>query len=430
MIPRARLIPWALLSFAVACSCFQATAKTTISMMTWTLSSYDVDGYKRLCAAFEKQEPTIKVKLMNQAWAGETAYLTKLLTMATGNVAPDIVRSPFAVLPTLAQAGILADLGPLMARDKQLRLTDWTEAGIESASWKARVYGLPHLQSNWWVTFNPTVFLEAGVMDPEALYANGSWDFDSMISAAQKTTKVDASGVTQRWGLVTILGLNEGLLPFIRGMGGKVFSADGSKCLLGEKGAVDGVSLVYSLIFNKKVLPAAFDLVTVARQSKLAMLPWWSDTLSFFYSQKVAWKPNQVPFPVGPGSKATVVSQAHVMTITKQSAHKQEAYKFLKFACGEVGSLMMAEVYESNVPHKKAQEEMRRRLIAQGVTGARFGAEADGRTLPVERSLRYQTVFPAIETQLARIFQKKVSAADGLAQAAKNATADLARSRK
>ena len=282
----------------------------------------------------------------------------------------------------------------------------------------------------WWINYNPNVFQETGVVDPEVQYANGTWDFDSMVAAAQKTTKVGPDGKTQRWGFMQPLYLNSGVLPWIKGMGGRIFSDDGKKCLLGEKGAIDGVGIVDSLISTKKVLPISFDLIASAKQSKFAMAPWWTDIISSWIAAKISWKPNQVPFPVGPKSKMTIVSMSHSMTVAKQSKHKLEAYKFVKFACGKTGSLMMAEAYQCFVPQKEAQKEINQRLIAQGVTGLRFTNESADRTISTERSLRFQTVIPIIETQLNRIFARKVSVADGLAQAVKGADVDLSRMRK
>ena len=138
---------------------------------------------------------------------------------------------------------------------------------------------------------------------------------------------------------------------------------------------------------------------------------------------------NQVSFPTGPSSTKTNISQFDAATMAKQSKHKDEAWELMKFMSGKEAARILA----SNAWLMSRRDSVTTYtdiMSKMGLTGMRFAKDAQARMVPSWRTLRIDTVVPKIDTQLAKVWAKKMSVPQATAAAARDATAEIMRGKK
>lgn len=107
-----------------------------ISFQTWSLKNEKFTPYfEALVKAFEKENPGVKVKWMDQPSEG---YQDKLLGQANSNALPDVVNVPPNFAYSLAKSGMLLDLAKA---DKELAST-YVEGGVKA-------YQLPGIEGSY-----------------------------------------------------------------------------------------------------------------------------------------------------------------------------------------------------------------------------------------------------------------------------------------
>lgn len=148
--------------------------KTTIEFFSQKKEMKDT--LEEIIADFEKENPTIKVKLTNVPDAG-----TVLKTRIASKDIPDVINSypQNADFQEWAKAGIFEDL---TSKDylKQLK-----EGSAETYAIDDKVYSVPLTSNAWGFFYNKDAFKELGLEIPK------TWsDFETLVKAIQKKDKV------------------------------------------------------------------------------------------------------------------------------------------------------------------------------------------------------------------------------------------------
>lgn len=183
----------ALLAVLVLTSVF--AQKTELNFWTWRPE--DTEKYQVLLASFERQNPTIAVKL---SAFKNTEYNTILSAALAGGSGPDVFQSrAYGGLETFAQSGYMEALDAWVPE-----LKGFAKAPLGGATSikDGKVYGVPFASQTLFVFYNKAIYKELGLKVPE------TWDqFIANLAACKKAGYQGiANGGKEGWTLEVMMG--------------------------------------------------------------------------------------------------------------------------------------------------------------------------------------------------------------------------------
>lgn len=138
-----------------------------------------------------------------------------------------------------------------------------------------RVYGAPTNAGINALWVNKALFEKDGIPLPK-----GPWTWDQFIPIAQKLTHRDASGRVTQWGAIMDWSNWE---QFAYQYGGRVYTPDGTRCIVDSPAAIRGVQLFRDLTYKYKVLPSPSEQDAMATAGG-----WGSGTITLFQGGTIA----------------------------------------------------------------------------------------------------------------------------------------------
>jgi multiple sugar transport system substrate-binding protein len=157
-----------------------ATAQTTVTYLSFTTGSEQLDALEALIEVFESENPDVTISY-NTADFG--SYFTKLQTdFAAGNP-PDVFELNYENFVTFASRGTLLPLDDHMAASSAVDDTTFYPAALEAFARDGVQYGLPITFSTVLLVYNQELFDAAGVA-----YPDDTWTWDDVIAAASAIT--------------------------------------------------------------------------------------------------------------------------------------------------------------------------------------------------------------------------------------------------
>lgn len=310
---------------AAACAHGSATDSTstegvtTIRYLNYSSSPEHTKDLAAIVAAFEKQNPTIKIQVQSVPYAN---YPTTLQTDISGGTAPDTFELDQQSLVTFASSGALLDLSGPAAQDSAYHGSVYTPANLKAAQYKGKQYALPEDFSDVVLIYNKALFAKAGIPAPTS-----DWTWQDEQAAARKLT--DAAGGV--WGDYQPITFNE-FYKALDQAGGSFLSADGARATFDSPQGIAAAQWLISK--NNTTMPDAAktantpDYDTNLFQSgKLAM--WHNGNWQFSALQKLPFDWDAVVEP-GSTTKASAVFQDSV-AISATAPHAAEAFKWLNF---------------------------------------------------------------------------------------------------
>ena len=181
---------WRSLAVGVCCRvvlfCSLASAKTPITRwMHW--QGPDEAWVKERAVQFAKENPDIGLAVETQVANPNE----KMIVTVSAGVGPDISY----VVDT--RIGNRAELGLTLPLDRYFNTLpnrgDFLPDVIEAMTYDGALQALPFMVWPWGVLWNRTVFAEAGMTEPPK-------DWDEMLTAARRLTRVGSDGTIERWG--------------------------------------------------------------------------------------------------------------------------------------------------------------------------------------------------------------------------------------
>ena len=179
-------------------------AKTTITYFTFSAAPDHLNTINAMVAAFEKVNPTIKVKIQTASY---NDYFTKLKTQVAANKAPDTFELNYENFVTYAEAGSLLNLNKVAKADKGFKKSVYYGKAYDVFASKGKQYGLPASYSTVVLFYNKDLFDSAGVAYPQT-----SWDWSDEATAAKLLKAKLPAGTfaqyqpTQFWEFYKVLG--------------------------------------------------------------------------------------------------------------------------------------------------------------------------------------------------------------------------------
>jgi len=135
---------------------------------------------------FNSIYPNVKVNWEPLQRNGYEEYPQLLARFAAGNP-PDVMRVlNFQPTQLVAEGGALMALDDYIANDPGLDMADFLEAPVRGAQVDGAMYGMPDNSEPYVIYYNVDAFKKAGLEDPQAQFAAGTWD------EAAFTTAIDA----------------------------------------------------------------------------------------------------------------------------------------------------------------------------------------------------------------------------------------------
>lgn len=311
--------------FAVYQSDKQNEGKTVIQYASWGSKS-EVDILKPLLVDFEMENPDLKVEFMHIP----QNYFQKIHLLFASNTAPDVIFINNLYLPLYANAGVLENLD-----DYDINQKDFYKKSLDALSWKGKLYAVPRDVSNLVIYYNKEIFKSANLS-----YPKGNWTMDEFLHIAKILTK--------RPNVFGISFEEDSLfyLPYLMSEGGGILSDDLSREIIEDSSSQSGLKFYANLRKKYHVAPtksesASATMAQMFLQGKLAMhlSGRW---LVPKYREEAVFEWDIVPFPKG-ASGSIVPLDASGWAISKNSKHKQDAFRLIKFLSSKTSIEKLAE---------------------------------------------------------------------------------------
>ena len=311
--------------FAVYQSDKQNEGKTVIQYASWGSKS-EVDILKPLLVDFEMENPDLKVEFMHIP----QNYFQKIHLLFASNTAPDVIFINNLYLPLYANAGVLENLD-----DYDINQKDFYKKSLDALSWKGKLYAVPRDVSNLVIYYNKEIFKSANLSYPKE-----NWTMDEFLHIAKILTK--------RPNVFGISFEEDSLfyLPYLMSEGGGILSDDLSREIIEDSSSQSGLKFYDNLRKKYHVAPtksesASATMAQMFLQGKLAMhlSGRW---LVPKYREEAVFEWDIVPFPKG-ASGSIVPLDASGWAISKNSKHKQDAFRLIKFLSSKTSIEKLAE---------------------------------------------------------------------------------------
>lgn len=219
-----------------------AAEPVTVKYMTFSAAPDHIADLEAMIAAFEKENPGIKVDYETVGWDD---YFTKLQTQVASKTESDTFELNYENFVTYASKNALYDMDALMAKDTAFDPSVFNETALNAFQLNGKQYGLVESFSNVVMFYNKDLFDAAGVAYPDP-----SWTWQDELAAAQKLTDADA-GV---WGTFAPIQFWE-FYKTIEQNGGKIFNEDKTEVLIDSKENVETLTWMIDKINKYNVTP-------------------------------------------------------------------------------------------------------------------------------------------------------------------------------
>ncbi|NPV55018.1 MAG: sugar ABC transporter substrate-binding protein [Firmicutes bacterium] len=280
-------------------------------------------------AAFMKENPNIKVEIVDLGWV---EYFSRLAVMWATKTDPDVYMAWYPGIPQYADQKLVEPLDDLLDQDLKARIP---EALWKAASWKGHIYGVPTAVAALALYWHKDVFAKAGFapdVPPQ------TWD-------ELKDYAIKISRNTKVWGL----GMSGKADPFIYDQWAVIYHSNSGRGMLDDEGdplfdGPDGVeALQYLVDLNKSkaTQPNVIqynrgDLRPLFRDGKIAMVyndgPWFLPILeqTFDFSNKEKSPIGISTLPKGKKGNYSILGN-DCWVVSAHTKHPKEAWKLLSF---------------------------------------------------------------------------------------------------
>jgi len=197
------------------------SATGTITYFTFSAAPDHLKDLDAIRAAFEAENPGIKVEVRTAAYAD---YFTALQTQIAGNNAPDTFELNYENFFTYARNGALLALDDLAKADSGYDAGRIYPKALAAFQVDGKQYALPSTFSDVVLIYNKKLFDAAGLAYPSA-----SWTWADERAAAEKLTD-KAAGIYGDYQPVSFYEFYKALAQ----SGGSFLSADGKKATFND----------------------------------------------------------------------------------------------------------------------------------------------------------------------------------------------------
>lgn len=323
-IPRALMTLGIVLLLGVGSSQGQTT---TLRFTIWSGNQEHLDMLNGFAEAFQEENPDVDVQLDVIPFGD---YVEKVTIQLAGGNPPDLGWLTEATAPAFVDAGVLADLGPVLRNDPDYDFADFSETALSLWVDGEAVYGVPFSTSPFFTYFNRDMFEAADVPTPDELAERGEWTWEAFAEVAKATADATPTGT---YGFETSDGEGFGsrvwatITPMLRAYGADAWNSEGTECQLDSPEAVDAMQLYHDMIFvDRSVVPPGAQASFFAGQA--AMTVTQISRAAQLVDATFEW--GIAPLPSGPGGDAPIIGQAAIV-VFQNAKNRELATEFVKF---------------------------------------------------------------------------------------------------
>lgn len=307
--------------------------------------------WQRMARAFEAENPDLRMKLLY--WPGANYEDKVKLVMAAGT-APDVLSAQDEPLPNYAELGQFEELTPYLKREgSAFRRDRFFPTAFEAFQYRGGQYAVPWNGGQLMVYYNRALFRKAGLPDPPPR----DWTIDDFTQYAKKLTRdFNGDGRIDQFGYEINGHWMYSLLPYVWIFGTDIIDPQMRRCTLNNPQGVAAMQWLRDLRYKHHVAPRAAEFTgaggAIFMTGKLGMEingPW---RLPFMRETDVEW--DIWHMPVGPGGERWTRGTWDGLAMYRRSRVKEEAWRFIRFATGERGQLMVAEAGRAVPPRRSA----------------------------------------------------------------------------
>ncbi|PZE21082.1 ABC transporter substrate-binding protein [Paenibacillus xerothermodurans] len=302
----------------------------TLQFMGWEASPLETESVKNGLKRFMEAHPHVKVEYTP---VPNAQYPSKLLTMLSGNAAPDVFFLGSAEYRAFQKRNVLLDLTPQF--DEKYKLDDFIPSAAQIMQIDGKVYGVSSCTVSPVLFYNKQLFDKAGVPYPPSDPAN-AWTWDEFVDTARKLTVKDGDKIAQ-YGAFGFENFNI-VTAQIFSNGGEMYNKDSTQSVIHSPEVSTVLQNHLDLRVKHAAAPETKMLENIGMKGaqmlqtgKVAMLAEGS-----FALQELA----KMNFPVGvavlPKFKEAVThGQAHVHAASAKTKHPKEAWQLIDFLSSE-----------------------------------------------------------------------------------------------
>lgn len=297
-----------------------AATGETVEISIWDFYG-DTTPIKPLLSAFEKANPTIKVKFEEVGWDG---FWQKLPIAISSGEVPDVVTTGLMWAPEYKVSGAYLDLMPLsngMINGKKFDEV-LPKGMLDAARDGDKVYGIPFDFDAYALYYRADVFEAAGITTIPDTWEGLAEAFKKVSDPSKDVYGVAFDSSWSSWD------------PYLYAFGGQYLDASG-KAVFNSPEAVASVKFIQQMMADKSALLQTADtgdLTTLVKSGQVMSFingPYMMGVLRTS-APELAGKWKVAMLPKKDGTFGTHIGGVH-LSIMAKSKHPAEAWKLVEF---------------------------------------------------------------------------------------------------
>jgi multiple sugar transport system substrate-binding protein len=406
-----RTLALIVLLLAVFAGC--ADAKTPILLATYGAEDPMVyTRHAKVAAVFNAAHPEYELRIDAYPYNG---YPEKIAVMVAAGAPPDIFQAWAQYKPQWVEQGLLLDLTERWQSSVVIKRARPYPFAEEAASYKGRIYGVPHDYNARILVLNGDLVAQAGLVQPDTNWTMEAWQ--TYVRRLAKPTKgVYGSQLMGHWSTV-----NWQWAVLFNGTGW--LNDDRTDVCIEEPPMIEMLEMWLDLIYNYGAVPGPG--VAAARNEwdgGYGIFAGWVST-AFDLANRVNYDWRLMTFPLGP-SNGDSFAQGHLWSIPFNAAKPDQSWQVLEWFLTHEGqqawvvhdnrqpiiqSSSLWEMYFSRLPTDQ------RRSVQDFLMNTLYGENRI-------HNMNYWTTYGELNTimnrHLATVFSRAVSPQNAMANAA------------
>ncbi|USB34386.1 extracellular solute-binding protein [Paenibacillus sp. YPG26] len=327
------LLMFSLILVSACSSSSKSEQPVTITFVS-TYEGKEAEFFSSNIKAFEKENPGIKVKVVNVGFGSASNYVK---TAMLGDQTLDGFRSDSSWVPEFVELGLLYPLDSMIAAKDR---ADFNPAALNSLVINNKLYGLPTVMEAPALLYNKRILKELGYSNPPQTMAE-------MMDIAKKATNEGRYGIF----------LSDDsffAIPYIWAFGGETITDD-RKVHIASPDSIKALEFLQELRSSGVTQPypdfsdSYNKMMTDFKEGKSSMIvngPWAVSDLLSGSEFKGSNNLGIAPVPKGPkGQGSPAGGQSFV--ISKYSKHPAETYKFIQYLTNSKNQTQRVKEFKS-----------------------------------------------------------------------------------
>ena len=235
-----------------------SAAPRTLKVAANTGGGYQLEQWKPIWAAWERDHPNLKLDAMTGI-ASTDEFRVKLLTALAGGTVYDALHIHHVLSGEFMAKNLLQPLDQLIGKDREVRFDDFPTFLAAAYKWRGTQYGLPVEANPGAYFYNTELFARTGARTPTEHARAGKWTWEQLLETARELTR--GQGEDKTWGFGQSSGRGTGYwgwdawMPVVWSNGGDIWNKDVTALALDSKEAIAGLQYYVDLINKHQVAP-------------------------------------------------------------------------------------------------------------------------------------------------------------------------------